>query len=178
MKLVRASIAPLLMLLPSAMAGADEVRIRDITLVYDPATWRVEPVLEGSVWRFACVTRDCRGRTTISVPFVYVIARPTTTEAPSPCAPTEALRARDAAYGPFTYSRASYGGIEFNVTTTVNQCRAVSPWLLEACGAHGASEYWITTGFGFGTNCGPESKLPPSRFEELLKGVALTGAPP
>jgi hypothetical protein len=64
------------------------------------------------------------------------------------------------------------------VTTTVEACSSADPWLLEACGADSRSEYLITTGFTFGTNCGPVPKLPVSRFRELLDGIAPAGPAP
>jgi hypothetical protein len=164
--------------LASAAHGqAEEIALGALTLAYDAAVWRAEPVLEESLWRLDCVTGDCRGLSPTALPYVYVLVRPASPAGPATCVRTDAPLPGNAP-SPFSYARENHGGVAFDVTTTNASCRSENPYLLEACGAHGASEYLITTGFTFGTNCGPVPKLPVARFRELLEGLAPAGPAP
>jgi hypothetical protein len=155
---------------------AEQISLRGLTLAYDGRVWEAEPLLDDGIWRLDCVTEDCRGISPIASPFVYVVVRDMP-PADAACVRPDpgAAPARPAL---FTHTREDHGGVAFDVTTTVEACSSADPWLLEACGADGRSEYLITTGFTFGTNCGPVPKLPVSRFRELLDGIAPAGPAP
>lgn len=164
--------------LASAPAGqAEQIALGEVTLTYDAEVWRAEPLLDDSIWRLDCLTGDCRGLSPTALPFVYVVVRRPASAAAPACARPEAPVA-SVQDSPFTSAREEHGGIAFDVTTTNASCRSENPWLLEACGTHGRSAYLITTGFTFGTNCGPVPKLPVVRFRELLDGIGRAGPAP
>jgi hypothetical protein len=176
-----AQFASLWMLLSIAFAppaAAEQLPLGELTLTYDAGAWEAEPLLEDSLWRLTCVSRHCRGRTTTSFSYLYVFTLPASRPGASSCRRPASLAQRDAALPTFTTTTETYGGVPFNVTISLEACRAVTPWLLEACGAYGPTEYWITTGFGFGTNCGPEPKLPVPVFRDLLGGISFAGGAP
>jgi hypothetical protein len=170
------SLLPLLALAPPGQA--EEIPFGDLALTYDAGVWQAEAILPDTLWRLACVTPDCRGLAA-TFPFVYVVARPASSAADA-CAPPEQISATPvrAESTPFVYSREEHGGVAFSVTTTVDACASVTPFLLEACGVHAGSEYLISTGFAFGTSCGPVPKLPVARFHELLGGISVAGPAP
>lgn len=155
--------------LPAA-AGAGDVLLGQLVINYQDTVWRAEELLEGQVVHFTCQAGDCLGFDDLQ-PDLYAFARPVSPKGWRTCDATRrAVLTRDSEYGPFTYARRDYAGIEFNITGLVSGCRLRTPTLFQACGEHEGIIYWLTTAF---SSCSPEPDLPIARFDEILQGMTL-----
>ncbi|MCC6983779.1 MAG: hypothetical protein IT535_10955 [Bauldia sp.] len=155
---------------PAPAALGEEIPFGDRFLVLDPAEWEISTLMPGQVTRLVCLAPDCRNMGGL-FPDLYAVSFSTRSGALRTCSAAQgSIPITETEDGPFMQHSATYAGIEFNVLGLISECVRQRPVLLQACGLHEETLYWLTTSF---SGCSPEPDLPQARFDEILRSLNM-----
>jgi hypothetical protein len=156
-----------------APAIAEEVPLGDRVLNLDPSAWEASTLVPGQVTRLTCTAADCLTNGGL-LPDLYAVSFSVSSGVLRTCSAAQgSIPITETEDGPFMQHSATYAGIEFNVLGLISECSRQRPVLLQACGLHEGTLYWLTTSF---SGCSPEPDLPQARFDEILESLRQSSA--